>query len=121
MEYFCKKELEPIRKSDEYKDGEIDLYIVYRHLGMSVTKIHKITKKHVYYIFDGNINRIPYPSKAAGYSVFDNQAEAWKRYKELYSKKKARVEEDYQFELTKLKIYEEILEECRKNTPEYYL
>jgi len=114
MEYFRKDDLEEIRKSDT----EPSLYAVYGNLANPPIKIKHLTKKYIYWEDD---TKHPYPSNSAGYSIFDSKIEAWKRYKQLYEKRKKYIREKYDHDMKQLTRATEILNECAEKTPEYFI
>jgi len=116
MEYFRKDDLEEIRKSDE--SDNLSLYAVYGNLANPPIKIKHLSKKYIYWEDD---TKHPYPSKAAGYSIFDSESEAWKRYKHLYEKRKRYIREKYEQDMQQLTRATEILNECAEKTPEYFI
>ena len=117
MEYFRKDELDEIRHS--YSDGTdcIPLYVVYKSLCHPVFKIKNMSKKYIYWE-DGS--KHPYPSKSAGYTIFDNQSEAWRKYKYLYEKQKQFIEDEYIHNMKRLNFATAVLNECAEKTPEYF-
>lgn len=114
MEYCRKDDLDEIRRSSD----EIPLYAVYTSLCHPVFKIKHLTKKYVYWDDD---SKHPYPSRSAGYSLFDNQSEAWKRYRQLYEKQKQFIEDEYKHNMKRLDYATSILSECAEKTPEYFI
>ena len=115
MVYYRKADLEDIRKES---GGVVELYAVYNHLYYSVRTISKLTKKYVY-LDDGAQN--PYPSKNAGYVIFDNKSEAWKYFKENFERRKKSIENKYQSDMESLAAAAQHLQKCSEETPEYFI
>ena len=118
MQYHRKDDLEEIRKSPLNGHGDIGLYAVYGNLAHAPIKIKHLSKKYIYWEDDTNH---AYPSRSAGYTIFDNKSEAWKHYKYLYEKQKEHIIEQYESDMKKLTRATNILNECAETTPEYFL
>jgi hypothetical protein len=118
MQYYRKDDLEELRKSNRNYSEDISLYAVYVNLGNPPIKIKHISKKYVYWEDD---TKHSYPSKSAGYSIFDNKIEAWKHYKYLYEKRTKYIREKYEADMKQLTRATQILQECSEKTPEYFI
>lgn len=118
MEYLRKNDLEKLRKAHTNETYNLELYAVYFNLAIPVFKIKHISKKYVYWEDD---SKHPYPSNSAGYSLFDNESEAWKHYKKLYETQKKSIQEKYEMDMKQLTKAKKILEKCAEETPEYFL
>ncbi len=118
MEYSRKDDLEELRKSDRNYSEDISLFAVYVNLAHPVIRIKHISKKYIYWMDD---TQHAYPSKSAGYSLFDSESEAWKHYKDLYEKRKAYIKAQYESDMQRLTRATDILNECAEKTPEYFL
>ena len=113
MIYHNKAALEQVRKNKFSS-----FYAVYFHLKLPVFKIDKITKKYVYW--DDGTNH-PYPSRSAGYCLFDSEKEAWKFYHYLYKKKENELKKNIEELKSSIEVSKNILAKKIKINPEYFI
>lgn len=118
MEYLRKDDLEELRKSDRNYSDNISLFAVYLNLAHPPIKIKHLSKKYIYWE-DGTNHQ--YPSRSAGYTLFDSKVEAWKRYKDLYDQRKEHIKKQYESDMQQLTRSTYILNKCAEETPEYFL
>ena len=114
MEYLRKLDLQELRKSNK----EVELYAVYKHLAHAPFKIQKMSKQYIYWDDD---TKHAYPSSSAGYSLFDNELEAWQTYKILYETRKEYIKKQYDDNMKQLNTATIILQQCMEKTPEYFI